>query len=66
MVNDNTWVIEAKSGAHYGVCVLGQGETEAAAWIDAIGPKPWTSYQKRSAKAAWARQLEDGEEPEYY
>jgi hypothetical protein len=63
MENTNMWVIEATSGAHSGACVLGEGATEASAWADAFGPKPWTPYQKRAAKAAWARQLEDGEIP---
>lgn len=35
-----------------GTCVLGQGETAKEAWEDAYGPKPWTSYQKMSAKGA--------------
>jgi len=35
-----------------GTCVLGQGETAKEAWEDAYGPKPWTPYQKKSAKGA--------------
>jgi hypothetical protein len=33
--------------------VMGGGETKASAWEDAVGPKPWTSYQKTVAKKYW-------------
>lgn len=47
-------IIETPSGCHAGNCIIGEGATEAAAWADAYGPKPWTDYVKRSAKKAWA------------
>ena len=67
MINTNTtYVIESASAARVGgTCTLGQGPTEKAAWEDAIGPKPWTSWQKKTALRAWCRKLEEGEEVSY-
>jgi hypothetical protein len=41
-----------KPSAISGTCVLGQGDTANEAWLDAYGPKPWSSYSKMSAKGA--------------
>lgn len=41
-----------KPSAISGTCVLGQGATENEAWTDAYGPKPWSDFNKRSAKGA--------------
>ena len=53
------FIIEAKSGAHFGNCTLGEGKTEREAWEDAYGPKPWPSGVKKMSKVAWSRQVED-------
>lgn len=42
-----------KPSAISGTCVLGQGDTANEAWLDAYGPKPWSSYSKMSAKDAF-------------
>ena len=57
MNKNTTYVIEATSGARYGSCLIGSGKTEKEAWLDAYGPKPWTSYTKRCAKNAWSREV---------
>lgn len=54
------FIVEAESGIR-GNCLLGEGRTEAEAWEDAYGPKPWTPYQKKCAKRAWAREVSDSE-----
>ena len=59
------YVIETPSGAHYGNCTIGSGETEKEAWLDAYGPKPWTPYVKKCAKGAWAREVSDPLEIEW-
>ena len=41
-----------KPSAISGTCVLGQGETKKAAWEDAYGPKPWSSFNQKSARGA--------------
>ena len=60
------YIITAESGIS-GTCNLGDGETPAAAWADAFGPKPWGDYQKRAAKKAWVHEveLEPGEPVDY-
>jgi len=61
------YIIEAKSGVHYGNCVLGQGATEAEAWLDALGPKPWSDYTKKVKKTYWCKQVEEGSiDQEYF
>lgn len=60
------YVIEAQSGVNsFRRCTLGQGKTEAEAWLDALGPKPWTDYVKKLKKSYSCRQLEEGEEPSH-
>jgi len=61
------YIIKSESGAHYGTCNLGDGLTEKAAWEDAFGPKPWTKWQKQSAKKGWcvAEEMEEGEPVSY-
>lgn len=56
----NLFIIEAESGIS-GTCLLGQGSTLEAAWIDAYGPKPWTPYQKACAKKAWYKEITEDE-----
>lgn len=64
--NNIMYVIEAQSGVNsFRVCTLGQGETEEAAWLDALGPKPWSDYTKKVKKNYSCRKLEEGEEPRY-
>ena len=42
-------------------CFLASGPTKAAAMEDAIGPKPWTAYQKRLARKADVREMSAAE-----
>jgi len=45
------YIIEAESGVNqWAFCTVGEGATIAEAWEDAVGPKPWTPYQKKLAK----------------
>jgi hypothetical protein len=53
----NKFIIETPSGARAGNCLIGSGNTEKEAWLDAYGPKPWTPYVKRCARQAWAREV---------
>jgi len=60
------YIVQAESGIS-GTCNLGDGETAKAAWEDAFGPKPWTDYQKKSAKKAWITEVEmEKDEPVSY
>jgi len=58
------YVIKAESGIS-GLCNLGDGPTEKSAWEDAFGPKPWSDWQKKSAKKAWCVKV-DSDEPISY
>ena len=58
------YIIKAESGIS-GLCNLGNGPTEKAAWEDAFGPKPWSNYQKRAAKRAWCVKVESDEPVSY-
>jgi hypothetical protein len=51
------YVIKAVSGIS-GTCNLGDGPSEKEAWLDAFGPKPWSDWQKKSAKRAWCEKVE--------
>ena len=33
--------------------VVGEGNTKKSAWEDALGEKPWSSYQKSMARKYW-------------
>jgi hypothetical protein len=58
------FVIEAPSGVNsFKCCTLGTGKTEEEAWLDALGPKPWSAYAKKIKKHYSCRKLEEGEEP---
>ena len=60
------YVIEAQSGVNsFKRCTLGTGPTEEAAWLDALGPKPWSEYNLKMKKKYTCRRLEFGEEPSY-
>jgi hypothetical protein len=60
------YVIEAQSGVNsFKQCTLGQGKTEEEAWLDALGPKPWSDYTKKVKKTYSCRKLEEGEEVRY-
>jgi hypothetical protein len=37
---------------------VGEGETIAEAWEDALGEKPWTAYQKKLKKQYYLRDRE--------
>lgn len=55
------YIIECSSAYKYTNCLLGTGDTEAEAWVNAYGPKPWTTSAKKSIKNAWVRQVSDEE-----
>jgi hypothetical protein len=58
------WVIEGQSGVNqFRACTIGTGATEEAAWLDALGPKPWSDRAKKLKKIYVCRKLEEGEEP---
>ena len=64
--NNIMYVIEAQTGVNsFKQCMLGHGETEEAAWLDALGPKPWSDYTKKVKKNYSCRKLEEGEVPSY-
>jgi len=56
----STFIIETPS-ARSGNCLLGEGTSEAAAWADAFGPKPWGPSARRSARASWCREVDSEE-----
>jgi hypothetical protein len=58
------YIIKAESGIS-GLCNLGDGITEKAAWTDAFGPKPWSDSTKRFAKKAWCVKIESDEPVSY-
>lgn len=53
------FIIEAPSASTttFRNCLIGDGLTEAEAWANAYGPKPWTPYVKKCACNAWAREV---------
>lgn len=55
------FVIESQSAYQFRNCLIGSGETEAAAWADAFGPKPWGPSAKKSARNAWVREVTQDE-----
>jgi len=60
------YVIEGQSGVNqFKRCTIGAGATEEAAWLDALGPKPWSDRAKKLKKIYVCRQLEEGEEVRY-
>ena len=62
----NMYVIEGQSGVNqFRRCLLGQGETETAAWLDALGPKPWSEYTKKVKKSYTCRKLDKDESPQH-
>lgn len=57
------YVIEAQSGVNsFRNCVIGSGNTKEAAWLDALGPQPWSDYLKKLKKTYNCRKLEETEE----
>lgn len=58
------YIVTKQSGVHFGSCFLGSGDTKEAALVDAFGPKPWTDYQKKSARSAFVGEVTDEEEEE--
>ena len=60
------YVIEGQSGVNqFKRCTIGSGETEEAAWLDALGPLPWSAHSKKMKKIYVCRKLEAGEEIHY-
>lgn len=55
------YIVSKQSGVHAGSCILGSGDTREAALVDAFGPRPWTQYQKKSARDACVREVDDAE-----
>lgn len=53
------YVIEGQSGINqFKKCVIGSGATEKEAWLDALGPKPWSDRSKKLKKIYVCRKLE--------
>lgn len=40
---------------------LGEGKTKKEAWENSYGPKPWTSWTKKSARGAWIEETTPAE-----
>lgn len=60
------YVIEGQSGVNqFRRCTIGSGNSEEAAWLDALGPKPWSDRTKKLKKIYVCRKLEEGEEVRY-
>jgi hypothetical protein len=56
------FIVTKPSGANpHKTCLLGHGETKDEAFEDAYGPKPWSPQQKKSAKSANYRQVNQDE-----
>jgi hypothetical protein len=58
------YIIEAQSGLTnwLGYVKVGEGDTIADAWLDALGEKPWTPYQKRLKKQYYLRDTAEQKE----
>ena len=58
------FIVSKLSGIHAGSCIIGTGDTKQKALEDAYGPKPWSSYAKKSMRDACVREvsLEEYEE----
>jgi hypothetical protein len=37
--------------------VIGFGETEEKAWLNAFGPKPWHPIREKSSKGCWCEEI---------
>ena len=61
LLMNNTYIVESQSASGLRACLLGSGSTEAAAWADAFGPRPWTASTKRAAREAWVRAVSEDE-----
>ena len=40
---------------------LGEGKTKKEAWENSYGPKPWTSWTKKSVRGAWIEETTPAE-----
>ena len=51
------YIIQAVSGltSWLTYCTIGEGDTIAEAWEDAMGEKPWTAQMRRRAKDYYLR-----------
>lgn len=56
-----TFVILTPSALGFGrrPCFLGEGSSEKEAWLDALGPKPWTSWTKKVKRNAWCEEVSE-------
>jgi len=60
------YVIEGQSGVNqFKRCTIGCGSSEEAAWLDALGPKPWSDRAKKLKKIYVCRELGQGEKVRY-
>lgn len=57
MMYETRYRIKAVSAISFDHCILGEGKTEASAWEDALGEKPWSSYQKKLKKKYWVERV---------
>lgn len=46
--------------------VLGIGNTEEEAWLNAMGPKPWHPIVEESSKKCWCEKIEPEAKVSYY
>lgn len=51
------FIVSKQSGIHAGSCIIGSGDTKEKALIDAYGPKPWSTYSKKSMRDACVREV---------
>jgi hypothetical protein len=58
-----TFVVLKESGVNsLRMCLLGEGETKAAAMADAFGPREsWSKWTRNSARSAIVREVEQDE-----
>jgi hypothetical protein len=51
------YIVSKQSAVHIGSCILGSGDTKEKALEDAYGPKPWSTYAKKSMRDACVREV---------
>lgn len=56
------FIITKQSGVNpFRDCIIGSGETKKDAWEDAYGPKPWSKWNRQSARDADCREVSEEE-----
>jgi|APCry1669189070_1035195.scaffolds.fasta_scaffold177012_3 hypothetical protein len=57
MKTETVFYVIEKPSAIRGNCLLGEGTSKAAAWLDAFGPNP----SKQMKRGAWCREVTEDE-----